>query len=211
MGRHSRQKINSGGSMATTICPVCDWEIADGGIQVNVADSPITVCGEECAEKVKTAYSIVAKRKNAAERVSKENLNTIRKVYAAFAAGDYAAVLSYFDPELEWFAADNSPLADKSPYRGLEAVRTGVFDRIAASFERLEVRVDEMFDAADRVVVLGYYDGTYRGTSLPAKSQVAHIWTLSNGRPVRFQQYVDTVRIAETAKAAANRALVAEL
>jgi uncharacterized protein len=85
-------------------------------------------------------------------------------------------------------------------------VRTGVFDRIAASFERLEVRVDEMFDAADRVVVLGYYDGTYRGTSLPAKSQVAHIWTLSNGRPVRFQQYVDTLRIAETAKAAANRA-----
>ena len=128
--------------MATTICPVCDCEIADGGIQVNVADSPITVCAEDCAKKVKTAYSIVAKRKSAANRVSTENLNTIRKVYAAFGAGDYAAVLSYFDPELEWFAADSSPLADKSPYRGLEAVRTGFFDRIAASFERLEVRVD---------------------------------------------------------------------
>jgi uncharacterized protein len=192
--------------MATTLCPVCDWEIADGGIQVNVADTPITVCGEECADKVKTAYSIVAKRKNAVEQVAKENLSTICKVYAAFGAGDYATVLSYFDPGIEWFAADNSPLADKSPYRGLEAVRTGVFDRIAASFERLEVRVDEMFDAGERVVVLGYYDGTYRGTSLPAKSQVAHIWTLSKGRPVRFQQYVDTLRIAETAKAAANRA-----
>jgi ketosteroid isomerase-like protein len=193
-----------GGSMATTICPVCDCEITDGGIEVAVGGNPITVCGEECAEKVKTAYSIVAKRKTAAEQASKNNLSVIREVYAAFGSGDYARVLGYFDSRLEWFAADNSPLADRSPYRGLDAVKTGVFDRIAAGFERLEVSVAEMFEAGNKVVALGYYDGTYRGSSVTAKAQVAHIWTLANGRPIRFQQYLDTLRVAENAKAAAS-------
>jgi hypothetical protein len=34
-------------------CPVCDWEIKDGGIQVTVGDKAVTVCCDDCANKVK--------------------------------------------------------------------------------------------------------------------------------------------------------------
>ena len=34
-------------------CPVCDWEIKDGGIQVTVGGKAITVCCDDCAEKAK--------------------------------------------------------------------------------------------------------------------------------------------------------------
>jgi hypothetical protein len=39
--------------MKTKKCPVCDWEIKDGGIQVKVGDKAVTVCCEDCANKAK--------------------------------------------------------------------------------------------------------------------------------------------------------------
>ena len=39
--------------MESVKCPVCDWEITDGGITVTVAGKEITVCCEECLEKAK--------------------------------------------------------------------------------------------------------------------------------------------------------------
>ena len=47
------------------------------------------------------------------------NMDVVNKIYAAFAAGNIPAVLESFDPAIEWFSAENSPLADRSPYRGL--------------------------------------------------------------------------------------------
>jgi ribosome-binding protein aMBF1 (putative translation factor) len=34
-------------------CPVCDWEITDGGIKVKVGGKEITVCCDDCAKKAK--------------------------------------------------------------------------------------------------------------------------------------------------------------
>ncbi len=37
--------------MNTKKCPVCDWDINDGGIKVTVGDKQITVCCDDCAKK----------------------------------------------------------------------------------------------------------------------------------------------------------------
>lgn len=132
--------------------------------------------------------------------MSQENINTINKLYEAFNNREYEAVLSFFDPAIAWIAADNSPLADKSPYQGTDAIREGVFARIAAGYEKLSVRIDEIFGAEERVVVLGYYDGIPRSNGKQSFTQLAHIWTLANGKPVRFQQYIDTRKVAESFK-----------
>jgi hypothetical protein len=39
--------------MNTTKCPVCDWEIRDGGIKVKVGSKEVTVCCDDCAKKAK--------------------------------------------------------------------------------------------------------------------------------------------------------------
>jgi uncharacterized protein len=132
--------------------------------------------------------------------MSQENIDVINRIYEAFGRRDFDAVLEHFGPTIEWVAAVNSPLSDRSPYRGLEEVREGVFMRIAAGFERLTVRIDELFEAGDRVVALGFYDGIYRANGKPFEAQVAHIWTLVNGKAVKFQQYVDTLQLAESFK-----------
>ncbi len=37
--------------MAVKKCPVCDWEIKDGGITVKAGGREVTVCCEDCAKK----------------------------------------------------------------------------------------------------------------------------------------------------------------
>jgi ribosome-binding protein aMBF1 (putative translation factor) len=41
--------------MKTKKCPVCDWEIKDGGIKVKVGGKEITVCCDDCAKKAKAS------------------------------------------------------------------------------------------------------------------------------------------------------------
>lgn len=124
----------------------------------------------------------------------------IERVYEEFANRDYAAVLSHFVDDFEWYAADNSPLADMSPYHGVDAVRTGVFGRIEAGFEKLVVVPDEIFSGENgRVVVLGYYHGRFRGKEKEFRAQVAHIWTMRDGRAIKFQQYLDTLHVSRVA------------
>jgi ketosteroid isomerase-like protein len=105
--------------------------------------------------------------------------------------------MSQMADDIVWIAADNSPLADRSPYRGIAEVRSGVFERIEAGFDRLVVVVDEIFECeGGRVVVLGCYHGKFAGQSEEFRAQVAHIWTIRDGRAVKFQQYLDTLQIA---------------
>jgi uncharacterized protein len=132
--------------------------------------------------------------------MSQENISVINRIYEAFGRRDFAAVLDLFGPTIEWIAAVNSPLADRSPYRGLDEVREGPLTRLAAGFVSLTVRVDEIFSAGDKVVALGFYDGVYKANGKRFQAQVAHIWTLAGGKAVKFQQYVDTYQLAETFK-----------
>lgn len=123
----------------------------------------------------------------------------IRRVYEAFNRWDIPAILGSFAPDIEWVAADHSPLADHSPYRGLEAVRDGVFARIGTHFE-LMIRVDDLLEAGDRIIMLGYYEGSPKATGRRFHAQVAHVWTLTQGKVRRFQQYTDTFQLAEALK-----------
>jgi uncharacterized protein len=127
----------------------------------------------------------------------KNNIALLEKLYDSFAARDYEAVMSNFAADFVWIAADNSPLGDQSPYHGIPAIRAGVFERIEAGFEKLMVKADEIYEAEGaRVVVLGYYHGKFRGAAEEFKTQVAHIWTVRDEKVIKFQQYMDTLKIA---------------
>ena len=128
--------------------------------------------------------------------MSQENVNVVKRIYEAFGKGDVLAVFEQFDPNIEWIAADNSPAAVGSPYHGLEAVRDGVFSRTVSIFDGFTIRVDELLDAGDKVVMLGYYLAIHKETGKEIRAQVAHIWTVSSGKATKFQQYTDTYQLA---------------
>jgi ketosteroid isomerase-like protein len=132
--------------------------------------------------------------------MSQENTDLIKTIYALFNERQYDAILPNFLDDMTWVAADSSPLADESPYHGPANIRTRVFGRIEAGFESLTVRIDEIFGIDGRVVVLGYYNSLLKGKTQSTEIQLAHIWTVRDGKAVKFQQYVDTYRIAESFK-----------
>ena len=128
------------------------------------------------------------------------NMDAVRNIYAAFAAGDIPALLELFDPAIEWVAAENSPLADRSPYRGLNQVVEGVLTRIGLEFPGLAIQIDELLDAGNKVVMLGRYHAVRKATGKEFHAQVAHVWTIAGGRASKFQQYLDTYQVAQTAE-----------
>jgi hypothetical protein len=134
------------------------------------------------------------------------NMNTtadIETLYARLAERDYEAAMSYLADDIVWIVADNSPLADRSPYRGIADVRSGVFERLTAGFDKLVFDADEIFECngGERVVALGYYYFRFHGQAEERKAQVAHVWTIRDGRGVKFQQYLDTLQVARDAGA----------
>lgn len=46
--------------MAYAKCPVCGWDMQDGGIELTVAGRQITVYCDECAQKAKADPEAVA-------------------------------------------------------------------------------------------------------------------------------------------------------
>jgi ribosome-binding protein aMBF1 (putative translation factor) len=56
-------KSKKGHLMKTKKCPVCDWEIKDGGIKVKVAGKEIVVCCDDCAKKAKESPAKYAEAK----------------------------------------------------------------------------------------------------------------------------------------------------
>src|SRR2546430_8868770 len=76
---------------------------------------------------------------------SMNTIADIQTLYARLGERDYEAVMSYLADDIAWIVADNSPLADRSPYRGIAEVRSGVFERLTAGFGKLVFYADEVF------------------------------------------------------------------
>jgi ketosteroid isomerase-like protein len=126
------------------------------------------------------------------------NIEVIERLYGHLNERNYEGVMSHLADDIVWIVADNSPLADRSPYHGLAEMRSGVFDRLTAGFDKLVFDVDEIFECSggEKVVALGYYYLRFHGQVEERKAQVAHIWTMRQGRAVKFQQYLDTLQVA---------------
>ena len=62
---------------------------------------------------------------------------------------------------------------------------------------RLPGRASELIAGGDQVVALGRYSGTYRETGKPMHADFAHVWTLRDGKAVRFRQYFDSALVQD--------------
>jgi ketosteroid isomerase-like protein len=134
--------------------------------------------------------------------MSQENVDLIRAIYDAFAAGDVPGVVALMSPDMVWNEAENFPYADGNPYRGPQAILGGVFARLGSEWDGFASVPEEFLDAGDTVVVLGRYRGTFKATGLALDAQLAHVWRVADGKAVRFQQYTDTLQAARVTGAA---------
>lgn len=129
-----------------------------------------------------------------------ENSAIINNLYKAFAVGDIPKVLAGLDDKIIWNEAEGNKYADGNPYIGPQAVLNGVFARIGAEheyFNLVNIKLHEM--ANNQVLATLRYNGKLKSNGATFDVQVAHLWTLKNGKVIAFQQYVDTKQLAEAA------------
>jgi ketosteroid isomerase-like protein len=124
------------------------------------------------------------------------NTEIVKQAYSSFATGNVPAVLALFDPGIVWNECKGMPFVKgDGTFIGPDAVVTNVFMNLPVFFDGFNIAVNEIFGTGDKVVMVGYYQGINKATGNPFKANATHVWTVRNGKLVRFFQAVDTAAI----------------
>jgi ketosteroid isomerase-like protein len=126
-----------------------------------------------------------------------DNIATVEQAYEDFAKGDVPAVLAVLDERVEWNEAEGNPWWPGGPIVGHQQVVEQVFARVVQDFEGFAIDVARVVGCGDTVLVQARYSGTSTSTGRPLDAQVAHVWDFTDGKAVRFQQYVNTAHLQD--------------
>lgn len=126
--------------------------------------------------------------------------DTIKDIYAAFGRGDIPAILETIDEDVDWRVPETLPHGGS--FTGRDAVG-GFFQGIGDTWDGLELDLEEVVGDGDRVLAVAHIHGRLRSTGEETGYRSAHVWTVENGVPVRFAEYVDAPVGLPAARAAA--------
>ncbi len=124
------------------------------------------------------------------------NLEILKDGYANFAKGNVAGVVANWVPEMEWNECKSFPFVkNDGKYIGAQAVIEGVFANIPVYYDNFSIEIADFVDGGDKIVMVGFYTGTWKATGKKFKANATHTWYLKNGKALRFIQAVDTAEI----------------
>lgn len=119
----------------------------------------------------------------------------VRDHYAANDRKDLPGMLADIGEDCRWTEMDGFPCA--GTYVGPREIVEGVFKPLGALFEGYTFTLERLLDAGDEAVGIGNYTATHRGTGKRMNVRVVHVWGGSDGKIRSFEQFTDTLRVAE--------------
>ncbi len=124
-----------------------------------------------------------------------ENTKVVQEAYAAFGRGDVQTILDRLDDNVVWTAVYGS--GPHVPYGGErrgKAVIGQFFKQVAENVNFSRFEPQEFIASGDKVVTLGHYTATTPiGKSFDL--DFAMVFTLRDGKVVRFQEFTDVAAI----------------
>lgn len=120
--------------------------------------------------------------------MSRSTVDVVRGIYEAFGRGDVPAILSALEEDIDWRVPENLPHG--GDFRGRDAVGR-FFQGIGENWEDLVVDIEDTLSGEERVVVLARIHGKLRATGENTGYTAAHAWTVREGTPIRFAEYVN--------------------
>ena len=124
-----------------------------------------------------------------------DNIAIIRRMYKAFGEGDVKTILDSVDPNADWINYGPGTI----PYTGTRKGHAQVlefFQAIDSSTTGGKVTPSTFVAQGDMVVSTGRYTAVVRGSGAQIDSPVAHVFTVRNGKVVRWEGYSDTAHVA---------------
>src|SRR6266496_1403679 len=124
-----------------------------------------------------------------------ENINLVQKVYGKFKSGDIKALLNLLSDDIEWQLPEieNVPFAGKR--RGHEQMGQ-FFESLVDTQEVQHFDPREFIARGDRVLALGHYAFRVKSTGREFGGDFAHVFTVHDGKVVKFHEYMDTAAVA---------------
>jgi uncharacterized protein len=117
-----------------------------------------------------------------------ENVEVVRRIYAAFNNDEGRSILHLFDPGIEWDTL--AMLRGTEVYRGYSGLRNFLATWLSA-FEDYQVAPQEFIDAGSEVVVPILQRGRGKAAGVEAEWRFVHVWSLRRGKVVRLRTYAD--------------------
>jgi ketosteroid isomerase-like protein len=121
--------------------------------------------------------------------MSQENVEVVRQMLQAFADGGLAAMAEFWDPDIDWRAAEGA-LDDVGEMHGPVAVRRYIQDWID-TFDDFSVVAEELRDVGDdRVLAIQRVNGRAKLSGTETDLRYAVVNTVRDGKVVRGREYL---------------------
>jgi uncharacterized protein len=116
--------------------------------------------------------------------MSQQNVEIVRGVLAAWSRYEEQSVLGLLDPNVVFDATRRK--VNPKIYVEMEGLRLMLADRDEV-WDVFRTEPHEFIDAGDRVVVTGWWVGKGMGSGVEVQQPTVHVFTLRNGRVVRWE------------------------
>jgi ketosteroid isomerase-like protein len=119
--------------------------------------------------------------------MSEEIVDLARRGYEAMAAGDLEGVLELIDPDVQLEVLTGRPdLPERlHGHAGFVENIKGLTD----VFEDIEIVPEDFVEVGDELVVSIFTSGHGRSSGIRVENRVAHVWTIRDGKAIRFRVY----------------------
>ena len=120
---------------------------------------------------------------------SSSNVQTVRRAFERWNAGDHTPPLEDVDPQIEIHSAIASAFKGE-PFRGYEGIREWLAT-LDESFERWDVEIHQIRERGEIVVMLGVLHARGRGSGLELDLPTASVVEFRGGRAIRLRVFQD--------------------
>lgn len=120
------------------------------------------------------------------------NTTTVAAIYAAFAAGDFPAMLAKLSPDCVWeHDSVDHGIPWLVPRRGLEGVEAFFASLQGLEFHQFDVR--NLLEGGNQVAGIIALEVTVKASGKRVRDYEIHLWTFDEaGQVVAFRHFVDT-------------------
>jgi ketosteroid isomerase-like protein len=108
----------------------------------------------------------------------------------AFSRGDWAAAAAPLHDDIEWDTTTMGLWPEAAVLRGKDAVLQ-FFARFLGTWDDYRAEFEEFIDAGDHVVALIHDGGSGKASGAEVERRFAQLWTVLDGKVVRFRAYAD--------------------
>ena len=124
-------------------------------------------------------------------------MEIVRSGFTALAEGDFGSFFAVLDDGVEWV---NPPYAVEPGTRRGTAEFRGALDRMRATWGDIQLKVDEVVEAGETVVIVtGRWTGEGAGSGVQLENTFSSLLTLRSGKVVRYEWFREKAEALEAA------------